>query len=63
VGTIDLQTLPMAPASLAATNQKANSDLLEAVKACDELKVAAVLAQPDVDVHCRDEVLSSYTTA
>jgi ankyrin repeat protein len=55
VTTIDLQTLPMAPASLAATNQKANSDLLEAAKAGDELKVVAALAQPDVDANCCDE--------
>jgi hypothetical protein len=34
----------MAPASLAATNQKANSDLLEAAKEGDELKVVAALA-------------------
>jgi hypothetical protein len=44
----------MAPASLAATNQKANSDLLEAVKAGDESKVVAALAQPGVDVNCCD---------
>ncbi len=54
MSTIDLQTLPMAPASLAATNQKANSDLLEAVKAGDESKVVAALAQPGVDVNCCD---------
>ncbi|CAN5967001.1 unnamed protein product [Sphagnum jensenii] len=45
----------MAPASLAATNQKANSDLLEAAEAGDELKVVAALAQPGVDVNCCDE--------
>jgi ankyrin repeat protein len=45
----------MAPASLAATNQKANSDLLEAAKAGDESKVVAALAQPGVDVNCCDE--------
>jgi ankyrin repeat protein len=45
----------MAPASLAATNQKANSDLLEAAEAGDELKVAAALDQPDVDVNCCEE--------
>jgi ankyrin repeat protein len=45
----------MAPASLAATNEKANSDLLEATKAHDKEKVAAALAQPDVDVNCREE--------
>ncbi len=54
MSTIDLQTLPMASASPAATNQKANSNLLEAVKAGDELKVVAALAQPDADVNCCD---------
>ncbi|CAM6008632.1 unnamed protein product [Sphagnum balticum] len=45
----------MAPASRRRTNQKANSDLLEAVKAGDESKVVAALAQPGVDVNCRDD--------
>jgi ankyrin repeat protein len=45
----------MAPASLAASNQKANSDLLEAVKAGDESAVVAALAQPGVDVNCCDQ--------
>jgi ankyrin repeat protein len=52
VAAIDLQTFTMALASLAATTQKANSDLLEAVKAGDESKVVAALAQPGVDVNC-----------
>jgi ankyrin repeat protein len=51
----------MAPASLAATNQKANSDLQEAVKAGDESKVVAALAQPGVDVNCCDEEFYGYT--
>jgi ankyrin repeat protein len=51
----------MAPASLAATNQKANSDLQEAVKAGDESKVVAALAQPGVDVNCCDEGFYGYT--
>jgi ankyrin repeat protein len=45
----------MAPASRRRTNQKANSDLLEAVKAGDESKVVAALAQPGVDVNCCDD--------
>ncbi|KAH9573145.1 hypothetical protein CY35_02G189700 [Sphagnum magellanicum] len=45
----------MALASLAATKQKANSDLLEAAKDDDELKVVAALAQPGVDVNCCDD--------
>ncbi|CAK9218976.1 unnamed protein product [Sphagnum troendelagicum] len=51
----------MAPASLAATNQKANSDLLEAVKAGDESKVVAALAEPLVDVNCCDEEPYRFT--
>jgi serine/threonine-protein phosphatase 6 regulatory ankyrin repeat subunit B len=45
----------MALASIAATKQKANSDLLEAAKDDDELKVVAALAQPGVDVNCCDD--------
>ncbi|CAK9269516.1 unnamed protein product [Sphagnum jensenii] len=45
----------MAPAWLAATNQKANSDLLRAARAGDELNVAAALAQPGVNVNCCDK--------
>jgi len=44
----------MASTSLAATNQQANSDLLRAAKTGDESKVAEALAQPGVDVNCRD---------
>ncbi|KAH9573151.1 hypothetical protein CY35_02G190300 [Sphagnum magellanicum] len=51
----------MAAASPAATNQNANSDLLEAVRCGDESKVAAALAQQDVDVNCLDEGYCRHT--